>query len=76
MREAPCGALGVEERRTAAFGRSSPYNRAMRPTRLAVEIGALLLLKAAMLFALWSTFFAHRPAIDAAAVGSHLTHAP
>ena len=48
----------------------------MRPSRLAFEIGALLLLKAALLFALWSIFFAHRPAVDAEAVGAHLTRAP
>ena len=48
----------------------------MRPSRLGVEIAALLILKAALLFALWAAFFAHRPAVDADAVGTHLTHAP
>ena len=48
----------------------------MRPSRLALEIATLLLLKAALLFALWSIFFAHRPHVDADAVGAHLTHAP
>jgi hypothetical protein len=65
-----------EERRTARFARSSPYNCAMRMSRLAVEIAALLVLKAALLFALWSLFFAHRPAIDAQAVDAHLTRSP
>ena len=56
--------------------RGGEYNSRMRHPRLALEIAALLLIKGAMLFALWSVFFAHRPAIDAESVGTHLTHAP
>ena len=48
----------------------------MRHSRLALEIAALLLIKGALLFALWAVFFAHRPVIDADAVGTHLMHAP
>ena len=46
----------------------------MRHSRLAIEIAALLLVKAALLFALWAMFFssAHRPAMSPAAVESRL----
>jgi hypothetical protein len=46
----------------------------MRIPRLAIEIATLLLLKAALLFALWAAFFspAHRVHIDPAAVQAHL----
>ena len=48
----------------------------MRHSRLGFEIATLLLIKAAMLFALWSAFFAHHPTVDAEAVGAHLVRAP